>query len=139
MLPLLAVSGSATYITYIFVICSCSVCALSPHKNRSLLTGGRLVKASAHICGLCALVKKLFILFLFRATVAVAFKKIKDSVINHNGRKLSKWRKRNCSVGIDTHSPAESKFCFSSFLIRGRPGFILSGEVGVFCAAGWMK
>lgn len=38
-----------------------------------------------------------------------------------------------------THSPADSKFCFSSFLIRGRPGFILSGEVGVFWAAGWMK
>lgn len=66
----------------IFVICSCSVCALSPHKNRSLLTGGRLVKASAHICGLCALIKKLFILFLFRATVAVAFKKIiKDTAL----------------------------------------------------------
>ena len=38
-----------------------------------------------------------------------------------------------------THSPADSRFCFSSFLMRGRPGFIFRGEVGVFCAAGWMK
>lgn len=40
---------------------------------------------------------------------------------------------------FDTYSPADNKFCFSSFLIRGRPGFIFRGEVGVFCAAGWMK
>lgn len=45
-----------------------------------------------------------------------------------------KWNQSVC-----THSPAESRFCFSSFLMRGRPGFIFSGEVGVFCAAGWMK
>lgn len=40
---------------------------------------------------------------------------------------------------VITHSPADSKFCFSSFFIRGRPGFIFKGEVGVFWAAGWMK
>lgn len=42
-------------------------------------------------------------------------------------------------VALYTHSPTERRFCFSSFLTRGRPGFILSGEVGVFWAAGWMK
>lgn len=42
-------------------------------------------------------------------------------------------------VGTKTHSPTDSRFCFSSFLIRGRPGFIFRGDVGVFCAAGWMK
>lgn len=38
-----------------------------------------------------------------------------------------------------TYSPTDSRFCFSSFFNRGRPGFIFKGEVGVFWAAGWMK
>lgn len=45
----------------------------------------------------------------------------------------------NYEVWTITHSPTDNKFCFSSFFIRGRPGFIFKGEVGVFWAAGWMK
>lgn len=45
----------------------------------------------------------------------------------------------NYYLSTITHSPTDSKFCFSSFFIRGRPGFIFKGEVGVFWAAGWMK
>lgn len=38
-----------------------------------------------------------------------------------------------------THSPTDSRFCFSSCLIRGLPTLTFRGEVGDFWLAGWMK
>ncbi len=44
-----------------------------------------------------------------------------------------------CMYVCLTHSPTDSRFCFSSCLIRGLPTLTFRGEVGDFWLAGWMK
>lgn len=78
---------------------------------------------------------------LSKHTAAVSFALIQRNkhrtYNNHSDWKT--FTPKISSLKLHTYSPADNRFCFSSFLIRGRPGFIFRGEVGVFCAAGWMK
>lgn len=58
-------------------------------KIKTGLTGRRIIKASADISGLGALVQKLFILLLLSAAMAIAVKHSKETICHMHNHKFA--------------------------------------------------
>lgn len=98
-------------------------------------------KISLHFYWLTASEKKMhcYLQNIFALTIRINEERSMRGGRRGDRRKKRKERRKKVDREMPTYSPAEIKLCLSSFFIWGRPNFMFRGDVGDFCAEGWMK